>query len=169
MQKGVTYHKSAKGNEAIATRQHGLSPRLRSMLIMIDGKRSFDELARLGATLGDAELLMGELEAGGFIEPLNGAATLPVQAQSPASEEATTLPAALSPVSLTEAKRLAVRHLTDALGPTAEELCLRIEGARSAAEFNAAAARAEAMMRQVKGSAAAARFAADMAALQHSV
>jgi len=74
------------------------------------------------------------------------------------------VPAALPAVSLPEAKRFAVRLLTDTLGPMAEELCLRIEGARNVAEFSAAVSRAEALMRQVKGTAAAARFAADVAA-----
>ena len=164
MQKGVIYHKSAKGTEAIATRQHGLSPKQRSMLIMIDGKRSFDELARLSAMLGDTEQLMTELENGGFIEPLGGASGAPAPGPAPAPAEAVTVPAALPAVSLPEAKRFAVRLLTDTLGPMAEELCLRIEGARNAAEFSAAITRAEALMRQVKGTAAAARFAADVAA-----
>ena len=46
IQKNVVYHKSAKGAEAIATRQHGLSPKLRSMLILIDGKRTDGRLLK---------------------------------------------------------------------------------------------------------------------------
>lgn len=43
----LMYHKSAKGTEAIATRQHGLTPKLRTMLVLIDGKRSLEDLAKL--------------------------------------------------------------------------------------------------------------------------
>ena len=38
--KQAIYHKTPKGTEAIANRQSGLAPRLRSLLIMVDGKRS---------------------------------------------------------------------------------------------------------------------------------
>jgi hypothetical protein len=166
MNKNAIYHKSAKGVEAIATRQHGLLPKQRSMLILIDGKKRFDELAKLSAMLGDTVQLLDELEAGGFIEAAAGAesagavprpAIQPVTAPSPLAPEA---PA----ISLPDAKRLAVRKLTDAMGPMAEELCLRIEAARTAAEFQTAVARAEGMVRQARGPVTAAAFAAEVAA-----
>ena len=47
------YQKSGKGAQAISTRQHGLTPKQRSMLILVDGKRSFEELAKLAAMLGE--------------------------------------------------------------------------------------------------------------------
>lgn len=169
MNKNAIYHKSAKGVEAIATRQHGLGPKQRSMLILIDGKKSYDDLAKLAAMLGDPAQLLQELEAGGFIEAAAGAAPAS-DAPSPHAA-ATTAPSPLTPMSaatLTDAKRLAVRRVTDAMGPTAEDLCLRIEAARTAAEFQAAVARAETLLRQVRGANVAAAFAAEMAALgQH--
>jgi hypothetical protein len=157
MNKNAIYHKSAKGVEAIATRQHGLLPKQRSMLIL---------LAKLSAMLGDTVQLLDELEAGGFIEAAAGPepavavprpAIQPVTAPSPLAPEA---PA----ISLPDAKRLAVRKLTDAMGPMAEELCLRIEAARTAAEFQTAVARAEGMVRQARGPVTAAAFAAEVAA-----
>lgn len=165
MNKNAIYHKSARGVDAIATRQHGLGPKQRSMLILIDGKKSFEDLAKLAAMLGDPAQLLSELEAGGFIEAAAGApapaptasAAQPVTAPSPLAADA---PA----ISLPDAKRLAVRKLTDAMGPMAEELCLRIEAARTAAEFQAAVARAEGMVRQVRGPITAAAFAAEVAA-----
>lgn len=162
MNKNAIYHKSAKGVEAIATRQHGLGPKQRSMLILIDGKKSFDDLAKLSAMLGDTAQLLAELEAGGFIEAAAGApaadsAAQPVTAPAP-------LAAAAPATSLADAKRFAVRKLTDTMGPMAEEICLRIEAARTPAEFLAAAARAEATLRQLRGSSAAAAFAAEVAA-----
>ncbi len=166
MNKNAIYHKSAKGVEAIATRQHGLLPKQRSMLILIDGKKGFDDLAKLSAMLGDTAQLLDELEAGGFIEAAAGA--MPATAGPVPAIQPVTAPSPLAPaapaLSLPDAKRLAVRKLTDAMGPMAEELCLRIEAARTAAEFQTAVARAEGMVRQARGPATAAAFAAEVAA-----
>lgn len=156
IQRSLVYHKSVKGTEAIATRQHGLSPKLRSILILIDGKRSFDELAKLSQMLGDTEQLLGQLLDDGFIE--SGAATAP----SPAAAKAPG--AAGNQARLAEAKRHVVRRLTDILGPNAEELCLRIEGARKLNEFQAAVARSEGMLRQYVGSQTVEQFMAEVQA-----
>lgn len=167
MNKNAIYHKSAKGVEAIATRQHGLGPKQRSMLILVDGKKGFDDLAKLAGMLGDPAQLLEELEAGGFIEAANGgAAAAPQPAASAAGPVTAPSPLASVPpaISLPDIKRLAVRKLTDAMGPMAEELCLRLESARTPAEFQAAVARAEGMLRQVRGPAMAAAFVAEIAA-----
>lgn len=81
LDKSATYHKSAKGAEAIATRQQsGLTPRQRSMLILVDGRRSYAELARLARVLGDPEQLLAQLSTEGYIEagpPRAGPPTAP--------------------------------------------------------------------------------------------
>ena len=158
IQKNIVYHKSAKGAEAIATRQHGLSPKLRSMLIMIDGKRSLEELEHLSQMLGNTEELLGQLLDQGFIEPGGSVVTAP----SPL----TSAPAALAPaagpaITLLEAQRFISRRLTDLLGPNAEELCLRIEGAKNVHDFQVAVTRAEGMLRQFVSAHVAAEFAAE--------
>jgi len=161
------YQKSAKGTEAIATRQHGLGPKQRSMLILVDGKRDFRELSRLVAMLGDPAQLLQELETGGFVE-LSATAPAPATSltaqQGAASAVAPLAPAitAMPAIPLPDAKRLAVRKLTDAMGPMAESLCLRIEAARTAADFQAAISRAEGLLRQVRGAQVAAAFMADV-------
>ena len=53
--KNAVYRKSAKGTEAIANRQYGLGAKLRPVLILVDGKRKFEELVRLSSALGDTE------------------------------------------------------------------------------------------------------------------
>lgn len=156
IRKDVIYQKSPKGQEAIGNRQLGLAPKLRSALILVDGKRGVDEIARLSAVLGDPEQLLGQLLADGYIEESTG------RAPPPAAASASPSPAAAPTVSLPEAKRHAVRRLTDILGPTAEELCLRIESARSVQEYLAALAKAEGIVRGFRGQEAAAAFAADM-------
>jgi hypothetical protein len=160
IQKNLVYRKSAKGTEAIATRQHGLGPKLRSLLILVDGKRGFDELARLAQVLGDTEELLGQLLDQGCIEPaaelVTTLATAAASAPAPLADAA--------PIKLIDAQRFVSRRLTDLLGPNAEELCLRIEAARNLKDFQAAVGRAEGMLRQYKSAQTAAEFAADVQA-----
>jgi len=154
--KTLVYHKSAKASEAIATRQHGLGPKLRSMLILIDGKRGFDELAKLSQ--GDAEQPLKQLLDQGFIEQVGNAADGSVgTAPAPA-------PPATPAMTLQQAQRYASRRLTDVLGPNAEDLYLRIEGARNVHDFQVAVARAEAMVKQFRGANVAAEFNAEIQA-----
>jgi len=159
IQKNLVYHKSAKGAEAIATRQHGLSPKLRSMLIMIDGKRSFDELLQVSQMLGNAEELLGQLLDQGFIEPGGSV----ISAPAPLSSAPAALGTAAGPaLTLVEAQRFVSRRLTDLLGPNAEELCLRIEATRNVHDFQLAVGRAEGMLHQFVSSQTAAEFAAEV-------
>lgn len=179
IQRNALYRKSAKGAEAIAARLHGLSPRQRSLLIFVDGKRGIDELTRMGSTLGSVDQLLSELESGGFIEDANSKEAVLSSLGAPTSDAATTvpavtLPAALAPadtplaprasVTLEQAKRLAVRQLTDLLGPAAEVVCLHIEKARTLSDFVETTKRARSMVRDMRGESAAERFGAAIAA-----
>lgn len=165
IQKNLVYHKSAKGTEAIATRQHGLVPKLRSLLILVDGKRGFDELVRLSQVLGDTEELLSQLLDQGFIEPVAG--QVPAAPTTGHATHTTAAPAPLpaaAPIKLIDAQRFVSRRLTDLLGPNAEDLCLRIEAARNLKEFQSAVLRAEGILRQFKSSHTAAEFAAEVQA-----
>ena len=163
LEKTRTYHKSALGAQAIATRSAALTPKLRSLLIMIDGKRGYEELAKLGGMLGDVDLLLTQLADQGLIEPVEGY-TAPPAAPAPAAPAPVAGGAPAHPaVPLATAQRHAARRLTDLLGPNAEELCMRIESTRNAQEFMAAIHRAEGMLRQYGGEKMVAEFAADMA------
>lgn len=163
--KSLTYHKSAKGTEAMATRSGALTPRLRSMLILVDGKRGYPELAKLGQMLGDADLALAQLAELGFIEPLAGtAASRPASASPvPAPAEGTPSAPPVQAVPLADAKRFAVRLLTDMLGPAADAICMRIEDTRNVPDFMAAIQKAENMLRQIGSAQKAARFASEMA------
>ncbi|MEO5671996.1 MAG: hypothetical protein ABIR26_15000 [Ramlibacter sp.] len=140
------------------------------MLILIDGKRSFEELVRITQALGDSEQLLGQLLDDGFIEPMPGAAPV---AQAPARPGVAATPSAVAgpdtlpaapAISLKDAQRFAVRRLTALLGPNAEDFCLRIEAARNVHDFQVALSKAEGMVRQFKGANGAAEFAAEMKA-----
>jgi hypothetical protein len=150
--KSALYRKSAKGTEAIAHRQHGLGPKMRSLLILIDGKRNFDELGRLSGTIGETQQLAEQLLADGFIEQA-AVEAVAVKAASPADAKA-----------LPHAKRFAVHRLTDVLGPMSEQLCMRIESTRTWEEFAAAIVHAEDMVRGIKGPQLAATISAEIQA-----
>lgn len=163
--KQVIYHKTQKGSEAIANRHSGLAPKLRSLLIMVDGKRTYAELSTMAAALGDPERL-SELEAEGLVEP--------------AVAEEKTMPAALEPAgvpqqpaaaappqraaNLAQAQRFSSHLLEHLLGPMAEPLCIKIEGARDLADFVAVIKRAREIVREIKGSVEAERFVAQIEA-----
>jgi hypothetical protein len=158
--KNLVYRKSAKGAEAIATRQHGLAPKSRSVLILVDGKRSWDQLASLAQGLGSTEDLLVALVSDGFIEPV---AVAPVAAAATSRSTAAVAGAGRGP-SLTDAGRFAVRRLTDLVGPNADDCCLRIEAARNVQEFGVAIKAAHEMLRQLRGTQAAEQFAAELQA-----
>jgi hypothetical protein len=61
------FQKTEKGREEIATRKHGLSLRIRSILLMIDGKRTCQELVQAYPGLGLSDALLTDLERQGFI------------------------------------------------------------------------------------------------------
>lgn len=62
------FSKTPAGRDALASRQSGLTPRLRSALIMIDGHRSLAELRPLLAPLGEPRELLETLHTRGLIE-----------------------------------------------------------------------------------------------------
>jgi hypothetical protein len=62
------FDKTEKGREEIATRKHHLAPRLRTLLVLIDGKQSKEELLKKVAGIGLGEEGIEELANNGFIE-----------------------------------------------------------------------------------------------------
>lgn len=149
MDRQAIYRKTGAGADAIATRHAALAPKQRSLLILVDGRRTVGELATLGAALGDPAELLQALLAHGYIEPL--ARKSPVAPAAGARADADGVP-------LAQARTLAVRRLTDLLGPGATDLCLRLEKTHTVQEFQAAVRRTEATLRQVVGPQRAAQF-----------
>ena len=167
------YRKTEKGQTEIATRQFKLAPRLRSALIMIDGRRTDADLAGLIGAQAD-EVFMA-LSDGGFIEPV--AALASPRIAEPAQVDAlidhdnldfalpSTAPSTLPPDepappprSVAETRRVAARWLSDALGPSADGVNLRIERAQTPDEFYSALALALTVIRAQLGAERARRF-----------
>jgi hypothetical protein len=63
----IKLDKTDKGREEIATRQHHLAPRLRTLLLLIDGKHPVEYLLSKVAGLGLTEESLTELIDAGFI------------------------------------------------------------------------------------------------------
>lgn len=63
----MIYDKTEKGREEISTRKHGLASRLRTLLVMVDGRHSLDDLLRNFAGVGVTEDSIKELLHDGYI------------------------------------------------------------------------------------------------------
>jgi len=114
--------KTTKGLEEIETRKHKLDPKLRPILISVNGKLKAGELTSQFAQLGDAGPLLDELLKQGFVRVVAGGA--------PAS-------AGADPAKLKRAVAEATRFLSEALGPGADSLNQKIEAVKTLDELNA--------------------------------
>jgi hypothetical protein len=83
----IIYDKADKGREEIATRKYQLAPRLRSLLVMIDGKQSEAELLKKVLGLGLNEQSLIELLEQEFIvmTSVGVASSIPQVAESTVS------------------------------------------------------------------------------------
>lgn len=166
----LVFGKTAKGAAEVATRGGALTMAARRVLIMVDGKRS---LAELHAMLRNNELdgLIGLLEAQGFIQRVGSDSAINDEPQREAREAATptreggrdalevnTVGSDLEGrplVTIEEAKRRAVRELTERLGPDAEIMSVRLEQARTAEELRERLREAERLVAGLLGESAA--------------
>ena len=162
----IVYRKTAKGVAEIETRAHRLTPRMRSALILVDGKRSDAELASM--IQQQATETLHALAGQGFIEVLTidtaPAPSAPpvVSAAAPPRPPAPTTAAAPAPAApdLQARRREAVRAVNDLLGPAAESAALRLERARNVDELRAALQAAVQTIGAARGRQAAESFAA---------
>lgn len=119
----LIYTKTQKGHDEVVARTGGLSPRVRRLLIFIDGKRTSDQLQ---AMVGDASLTdsIELLRASGYIEELSGTAPAAAEAAPDEAEAApAAAPVASSPATsadprvLDVARKLMLNSLSDYTGP----------------------------------------------------
>jgi hypothetical protein len=97
------FDKTDKGREEIATRKHHLTPRLRTLLLLVDGKHSTQDLLRQVTGLGLGEQNLTELLRDGFIQAVAATTSqTPASAPAPveqAARQATPAAPAMSPSS----------------------------------------------------------------------
>ena len=155
----IIYRKTAKGLAEIETRVYRLSPRLRSVLIMIDGKRSDAELLQMLPQAADA---LAALVQDDFIaEFARVSATVAPAAPPPAPERTVIRP----PQAGFEAMRKdLLRAFNDRMGPAGEGMAIRLEKARNETEFRALLPSAVQLVPTLHGRDAAEAFSARIAA-----
>ncbi len=83
------FDKTDKGREEIATRKCGLAPRLRPLLVMVDGKQSAADLLKKVAGIGLNEESISELLNKGFIQAVS-ASGIPIVDAAEAEETTAT-------------------------------------------------------------------------------
>jgi hypothetical protein len=149
----LIYRKTAKGLSEIETRANRLPPRLRSALIVVDGKRNLAELRPL--MLQPDETLVALVEQG-FIEAIRETAPPP---PPPAAAPAASAGAAGNPNDFEQTRRAAVRALNDLLGPAGESLAIKMEKARNLGELTPLLAQAAQAVANMRGRGAAEGFA----------
>jgi hypothetical protein len=157
----LTYRKTAKGLSEIETRAYRLAPRLRSALIVVDGKRTLRELRPLILELDET---LATLADHGFIEPVPEAAPPPPPPPPlppPPAAPAPVRPAAAAdaPEDFEQTRRAAVRALNELLGPAAESLAIKMEKARYLEELTPLLAQAAQAVANMRGRGAAEAYA----------
>lgn len=149
----IRYRKTPKGVDEVQTRAHRLPPRARGALILVDGQRTDEELARL-IPVQAAETLAALAEAG-FIEVIAGAPVPAAPAPPP--------PARQPDFKLVQ--REAVRRLVELVGPSADDLAIRMEAARSMDQLRPLLVHARSLIGNVRGAQTAADYIAALSAL----
>jgi hypothetical protein len=155
-----TYRKTDKGLAEIETRAFRLSPRLRTPLIMVDGRRDEAELRRLIPSQAD-ETLQALLDQG-FIEvvaPAEAAGSSQrAAAAAPPAESASEVKGLPPSMRFEDLRREAVRSLIDQAGPAAEGVAIRMEKTRNIQELRPLLNVARDILSTSTGPAAAAAF-----------
>jgi hypothetical protein len=144
MDRNAVLVKTVKGTEEVKSRTHGLAARLRSVLIMVDGKSAVAEYAVRFAAIPDIEGSLQMLLDQGYVEARAGvAAPLPSAGRSAAGQPAPQAPGTQAPLPGTQKEAVAElsRMLLDSMGPDADTFTGMIERARTRVDFVEAAER----------------------------
>lgn len=165
MEKSVVFAKTDGGREALTGRPPELTPRLRSLLIMADGKRTVADLDKMMGAEGASAPLLEQLVAQGWLQA-TGASPAPAAtpAAAPAAAPAANAGGAASVFALgdiwplSDARRRTVRFINDQLGPMGESLAMRVEACKTAAELQAALPRVRDGLQNYKGANTLQRF-----------
>jgi hypothetical protein len=156
----TVYRKTEKGQAEIATRQNHLAMKLRSALIMVDGKRTDEELLRM--IPGDAHELLQSLLDQGYIEVIGVTAnrSAPMASRGPdsvAPGDSTLTGGPTGPEYLT-LRQQAARFVSEQLGPMGDDLSMRLEKAKSWADIKPLLTMAQRVLQDNRGPTTAEAF-----------
>jgi hypothetical protein len=175
------FRKTDKGQSEIETRLYRLAPRLRTALILVDGRRTDAELAKL--IPGDPEASLRQLLGEGFIEVQSTveARTTPRAGSSSSNETGSRTTAGSgfgnslgsgfgsgfgagdtgSAPEFRLHRRNAIKAFTDQVGPMAEALAIRMEKCGDWSHLLPVLQLAQQVIRNTRGSGAANEFGAN--------
>lgn len=161
------YRKTAKGIEEIQTRQWRLVPRARSALIMVDGQRTDEDLARM--VPGPVMETLQELLSGGFIETSMHTAA-PAKAPAPAPAPAASgSPAATGgsggDVPFERIRAEAVKRMLALVGPVGEDIAIRMERTKNIDALRPLVGQARELIAGMRGNQVAADYIAGLTSL----
>lgn len=154
------YDKTARGREEIATRRDGLAPRLRSLLVLIDGRRPEEELLRNVAGLGLTIAALHELLAGEYIVLSTSYASMAEEpAEPPEPEPEPAQPAAAQVQQFQSVYQFYNQTIKSTIGLRGFTLQLKVEKASSVDELRQLRAPYLEAVQKAKGSDTAAALA----------
>lgn len=138
----LIYDKTDKGREEISTRKYQLPSRLRTLLVMVDGKQTVPDLLKKVAGLGlDAKSIQDLLDQG-LIGPLAiPSPAEPLVPDIPVASPAQTIGTDAIPAELDDAKRFQLLYnffnetIKSAIGLRGYALQLKVERATSLEDF----------------------------------
>ncbi len=148
LDEGLVFHKTDTGAAEMASPAHGLAPKLRRALILVDGEKSVADLAPAFRP-GEIDAILTELHAKGLVALAGsaGAAVDRVAAGSDSEEE--TVHA--TGENFEDIRRLAMSEISHRLGPNGDALALRIERCKTPGELRVALREAEKILSSFLG------------------
>jgi len=132
MEPDRVYRKTEKGSDEVRNRTHRVAPRLRQVLIMVNGEKTAGELERELATLGDIAGFLEQLEEKGFI-----AHDMQDVLIAPHIDPATEPPASDTDYDFDRLRGYLARGVLDALGPFGGDLLEQIGRVRALDDLKA--------------------------------
>ena len=142
----VVLQKTPKGQEEITHRSYRLPQRLRTALILVDGRSTWKTLRAAWSQLGDETRMLEQFIAEGFVEPVAIPHAETLVRAGPSIED------------MQHARKRALAILHEQLGPYADPLCLRLERVKDSVSFREEVERIAEILRASQSAASAENF-----------
>lgn len=135
----LRFAKTDKGHEEIRTRAYRLNPKLRSLLVMVDGVKSVGELLKAATALGGGRDALDTLIQDGFIAAAPAGSPVAPEAATPApAREVDASPSSIDPAALSAAKTSMRQYIKVASGALeSRALNKLVDNVRTAADLAA--------------------------------
>ena len=135
LQASTVLRKTEAGINGIKQRDSLLTPKLRMLLIVVDGAKSVAELLKPLPNPEEAGQMLTQLLGAGFVSIVDAPQAAPRPALAP-TQPARAKDNETDAAALTAAMRRATQLLDNMLGPDSEVLCLQIERCTSSVQLN---------------------------------